>query len=177
MKINAFADVSLRAMMVLAAAPDGGLLTTQSIADAVATPYNHVSKAMAKLRELGMIDVERGRHGGSRLSSAGRLATVGQLLRQLDTRTDPADCVGAGGACPLINECRLRGSPRPGPRGFLPRTGRHRRRVPADLPADGAGVPGDRPAPRPLSRGPRVHLARPRRATHAYPPRPGIPSI
>ncbi|MET4136208.1 Rrf2 family transcriptional regulator [Pseudarthrobacter sp. PvP090] len=110
MKINAFADVSLRAMMVLAAAPDGGLLTTQSIADAVATPYNHVSKAMAKLRELGLIDVERGRHGGSRLSSAGRLATVGQLLRQLDTRTDPADCVGAGGACPLINECRLRGA-------------------------------------------------------------------
>ncbi|HSO16594.1 MAG TPA: Rrf2 family transcriptional regulator [Arthrobacter sp.] len=110
MKINAFADVSLRAMMVLAAAPDGGLLTTQSIADAVATPYNHVSKAMAKLRELGMIDVERGRHGGSRLSSAGRRATVGQLLRQLDTRPDPAECVGAGGACPLINECRLRGA-------------------------------------------------------------------
>ena len=110
MKINAFADVSLRAMMVLAAAPDGGLLTTQSIADAVGTPYNHVSKAMARLRELGMIDVERGRNGGSRLSSAGRLATVGQLLRQLDTRTDPADCVGAGGACPLITECRLRGA-------------------------------------------------------------------
>jgi Rrf2 family nitric oxide-sensitive transcriptional repressor len=110
MKINAFADVSLRAMMVLAAAPDGALLTTQSIADAVATPYNHVSKAMAKLRELGMIDVERGRHGGSRLSSAGRAATVGQLLRRLDTRLDPADCVANGGACPLINECRLRGA-------------------------------------------------------------------
>ncbi|MGY2743760.1 RrF2 family transcriptional regulator [Arthrobacter sp. UYCu723] len=110
MKINAFADVSLRAMMVLAAAPDGGLMTTQSVADAVGTPYNHVSKAMAKLRELGLIDVERGRHGGSRLSSSGRAATVGQLLRQLDTRTDPADCVVATGTCPLINECRLRGA-------------------------------------------------------------------
>ena len=50
MKINAFADVSLRALMVLAAAPDGGLLTTQNVADAVGTPYNHVSKAVAKLR-------------------------------------------------------------------------------------------------------------------------------
>jgi Rrf2 family nitric oxide-sensitive transcriptional repressor len=110
MKINAFADVSLRAMMVLAAAPDGGLLTTQAIADAVATPYNHVSKAMTKLRELGMIDVERGRRGGYRLSSAGRAATVGQLLRQLDTRTDPADCVAVAGPCPLVNECRLRGA-------------------------------------------------------------------
>lgn len=110
MKINAFADVSLRAMMVLAAAADGELLTTQSIADAVGTPYNHVSKAVARLRELGLIDVERGRNGGSRLSGAGRAATVGQLLRALDTRTDPADCVAATGSCPLINECRLRGA-------------------------------------------------------------------
>jgi Rrf2 family nitric oxide-sensitive transcriptional repressor len=108
MKINAFADVSLRAVMVLAAAPGGGLLTTQSVADAVGTPYNHVSKAMAKLRVLGIIDVERGRNGGARLSSAGRNATVGQLLRQLDTRLDPADCVTAAGTCPLIAECRLR---------------------------------------------------------------------
>ena len=108
MKINAFADVSLRALMVLAAAPGGGLMTTQSVADAVGTPYNHVSKAMTKLRALGLIDVERGRHGGARLSSAGRVATVGQLLRQLDTRIDPADCVAATGTCPLINECRLR---------------------------------------------------------------------
>ncbi|MEO5781166.1 MULTISPECIES: Rrf2 family transcriptional regulator [Arthrobacter] len=108
MKINAFADVSLRAMMVLAAAPAGGLLTTSAIADAIRTPYNHVSKAMAKLRELGMIDVERGRNGGARLSNAGRSATVGQLLRQLDPRQDLADCVAADGPCPLINECQLR---------------------------------------------------------------------
>jgi len=108
MKINAFADVSLRALMVLAAAPAATLLTTQNIADAVGTPYNHVSKAMAKLRTLGLIDVERGRSGGSRLSSAGRQATVGQVLRDLDTRTDAADCVAPGGNCPLIHECRLR---------------------------------------------------------------------
>ncbi|OAE00755.1 Rrf2 family transcriptional regulator [Arthrobacter sp. OY3WO11] len=108
MKINAFADVSLRALMVLAAAPSGALLTTQNIADSVGTPYNHVSKAMTKLRSLGLIEVVRGRTGGSRLSHAGRVATVGQVLRQLDTRTDAADCVAPGGNCPLINDCRLR---------------------------------------------------------------------
>lgn len=110
MKINAFADVSLRALMVLAAAPEGGLLTTQNVADAVGTPYNHVSKAVAKLRMMGLIDVERGRNGGSRLSAAGRRVTVGQVLRQLDTREDPAECIGPAGSCPLINECRLRGA-------------------------------------------------------------------
>lgn len=108
MKINAFADVSLRAVMVLAAAPAGTLLTTQNIADAVNTPYSHVSKAMTKLRELGVIDVERGRKGGSRLTEAGRMSTVGQLLRQLDTRADPAECVRPAGQCPLIDGCKLR---------------------------------------------------------------------
>ncbi|MFF2314678.1 RrF2 family transcriptional regulator [Arthrobacter sp. NPDC058097] len=110
MKINAFADVSLRALIVLAAAPEGGLLTTQNVADAVGTPYNHVSKAVAKLRMLGLIDVERGRNGGSRLSAAGRRVTVGQVLRELDTRENPAECIGPAGSCPLINECRLRGA-------------------------------------------------------------------
>ena len=110
MKINAFADVSLRALMVLAATPEGGLLTTQNVADAVGTPYNHVSKAVAKLRMLGLIDVERGRNGGSRLSAAGRRVTVGQVLRELDTREDAAECIGPAGSCPLINECRLRGA-------------------------------------------------------------------
>jgi nitric oxide dioxygenase len=33
---------------------------------------------------------------------------VGQLLRQLDSRLDLADCVADAGACPLITECRLR---------------------------------------------------------------------
>ncbi|MCA4134449.1 Rrf2 family transcriptional regulator [Arthrobacter sp. M4] len=108
MKINAFADVSLRAMMVLSAAPEGSLLTTQNIADAVGTPYNHVSKAVARLRELGVIDVERGRNGGSRINANGRRATVGGLLRSIDNRRDPAECESPNGDCPLIAECRLR---------------------------------------------------------------------
>ncbi|WP_426006019.1 RrF2 family transcriptional regulator [Paenarthrobacter sp. NyZ202] len=108
MKINAFADVSLRAVMVLAAAPDGTLLTTQAVANAVGTPYNHVSKAMVRLREMGLIDVERGRLGGSRLNTAGRRATVGQILRQLDSRQDPAECQSPNGDCPLLTECGLR---------------------------------------------------------------------
>jgi len=108
MKINAFADVSLRAIMVLAAAPEGMLLTTQAVADAVGTPYNHFSKAMVRLRALGFIDVERGRLGGSRLSEHGRRATVGEVLRHLDSRQDPAECQSSTKNCPLITECELR---------------------------------------------------------------------
>lgn len=108
MRINAFADVCLRAVMLLASAPQGELLTSRDIADGIGTPYNHVSKAIARLRNLGLVDITRGRSGGVLLSAAGRRATVGWLLRQLDDRADVVDCESAMGGCPLNHRCSLR---------------------------------------------------------------------
>ncbi|HAM26452.1 MAG TPA: Rrf2 family transcriptional regulator [Microbacteriaceae bacterium] len=108
MRINAFSDVCLRVVMLLAAAPEGELLTSRTISDGVATPYNHVSKAVARLRELGLVEAVRGRFGGVRISAQGRTASVGSLLRQLDTRTDLADCETPDGKCPLHEGCGLR---------------------------------------------------------------------
>ena len=110
MRINAFSDVCLRALMLLASVPQGGLLTSRAIADTVGTPYSHLSKAVIRLRELGLVDVTRGRVGGASLSGFGRRATVGWLLRQLDGRTDLVDCETPKGDCPLIQHCGLRGA-------------------------------------------------------------------
>lgn len=108
MRINAFSDVCLRIIMVLSATPESELKTTRVIAGQIETPYNHVSKAIIKLRELGLIEAVRGRSGGVRISDAGRRATVGWVLRQIDTRADLADCETSDGVCPLINGCGLR---------------------------------------------------------------------
>jgi Rrf2 family nitric oxide-sensitive transcriptional repressor len=109
-RINAFSDVCLRALMLLCAAPEGELFTTQAIADGVGTPYNHVSKAVLKLRSLGLVEAVRGRGGGVRISAAGRRMTVGALLRELDGREDLVDCESLSGDCPLNNGCGLRGA-------------------------------------------------------------------
>ncbi|HSP53477.1 MAG TPA: Rrf2 family transcriptional regulator [Cryobacterium sp.] len=108
MRINAFSDVSLRALMFVATLPEGELATSRVIAEAVATPYSHVSKAVMRLRDLGLVESLRGRAGGVRISPAGRTATVGWLLRQLDTRADVADCETPHGDCPLSGGCGLR---------------------------------------------------------------------
>jgi len=94
--------------MFLATLPHGELQTSRVIAEAVATPYSHVSKALIRLRELGLVESVRGRSGGVRISPAGRQTTVGWLLRQLDTRTDVADCETPHGDCPLSGGCGLR---------------------------------------------------------------------
>ncbi|PYI69857.1 Rrf2 family transcriptional regulator [Arthrobacter livingstonensis] len=108
MRINAFSDVSLRVLMVLSTERE--LLTTRTIADAVGTPYNHVSKAVLKLRQMGLVEAVRGRAGGVRISDAGLAATVGGVLRILDDRQDVADCQTDMGDCPLAHGCGLRGA-------------------------------------------------------------------
>ncbi|WGD38578.1 Rrf2 family transcriptional regulator [Lysinibacter sp. HNR] len=108
MKISAYTDVSLRAMLVLATLKEGEMLSSREIAAAVGTPFNHVSKTVSGLSRLGFVSVTRGRHGGARLNEAGRAATVGQVIRLLSTREDVADCMSPRGDCPLAGDCRLR---------------------------------------------------------------------
>lgn len=108
MRINAFSDVCLRILMLLAAHP-GEQLTTRDIAASIRIPYNQVSKAVLRLGQLGHIDVHRGRTGGVRISTTGLDARPGSILRSLDEQTDVVDCTRAdGSACPLIVGCRLR---------------------------------------------------------------------
>ncbi len=109
MRINSFSDVSLRLLMVLCSAPEGELSTTRDLAEQVGTPYNHVSKAVLKLRQMGLVDAIRGRAGGVRISPAGKAATVGQVLRVLDDHQDVAECRTEMGECPLAHSCGLRG--------------------------------------------------------------------
>ncbi|MFF2274049.1 RrF2 family transcriptional regulator [Agromyces sp. NPDC058136] len=108
MKINGFADVCLRTLMLLAAAP-GEQLTSREISERIGIPYNHVSKAVLELRRRGALDVARGRTGGARITEAGLQLSVGALLRSLDGHQDPVECITSDGvACPLIAACRLR---------------------------------------------------------------------
>lgn len=116
MRINSFSDVCLRLLMVLTSAPDGELSTTRDLAEQINTPYNHVSKAVLKLRQMGLVEAVRGRSGGVRIAPPGEVVTVGAVLRELDDRIDVANCLGDNascevdmGACPLAHSCGLRG--------------------------------------------------------------------
>ncbi len=111
MKITAFGDLCLRIIIALAQREPQ---TSRELAESVGLPYNHVSKAVLRLRDMGLLDVRRGRQGGSSLTPAGRAATAGQILRAVDERDDVADCVRRtpeghpAQVCPLIGGCELR---------------------------------------------------------------------
>ncbi|BBZ00732.1 transcriptional regulator [Mycolicibacterium chitae] len=108
MQLTRFTDLGLRAMMLLAAGEsEERRVTTRTIASGAAASEHHVAKAVSRLSELGMLHARRGRVGGLRLTDAGRTASVGWLVRQLEGDREVIEC-GGDNPCPLIAACRLR---------------------------------------------------------------------
>lgn len=103
--------------MRLAVAEPGTVLTTRQVADAMAIPYTHTAKAIARLQHLGVVDARRGRGGGLEMTGFGRKASLGWLVRELEGEEEVVACEGDT-PCPLRAACRLRGALREAQRAF-----------------------------------------------------------
>ncbi|MEV0522230.1 Rrf2 family transcriptional regulator [Streptomyces sp. NPDC050439] len=117
MRLTRFTDLALRVLMRLAV-EEGELPTTREVAAAMEVPYTHTAKVVAKLQHMGLVEARRGRGGGLALTSAGRDASVGGLVRELEGPGDVVDCDGAT-PCPLRSACRLRGALRQAQEAFF----------------------------------------------------------
>ncbi|MGW2848748.1 RrF2 family transcriptional regulator [Streptomyces sp. NPDC001108] len=107
MRLTRFTDVALRVLMRLAVAEDEDTPTTREVAATMEVPYTHTAKVVAKLQHLGLIEARRGRGGGLSLTGAGRSASIGGLVRELEGPGDVVDCEGTT-PCPVRSACRLR---------------------------------------------------------------------
>jgi Rrf2 family transcriptional regulator, nitric oxide-sensitive transcriptional repressor len=108
MQLTRFTDLGLRALMLLASAEqDGRRVTTGAIAGSAAASEHHIAKAVSRLVDLGLVNSQRGRGGGLSLTDAGRHASVGRLIRELEGDNEVVDCAGDN-PCPLLPSCRLR---------------------------------------------------------------------
>lgn len=109
MRLTKSTDIALRIAMRLAVLDEGANPTTQQVAEAVAVPYTHAAKVVARLCQLGVVEARRGRGGGLALTRAGRTGSLGALVRELEGVGDVVGCEDEP-ACPLRAACRLRGA-------------------------------------------------------------------
>ncbi|WP_406383832.1 RrF2 family transcriptional regulator [Streptomyces sp. NBC_01618] len=109
MRLTRFTDVALRVLMRLAVVENEDPPTTREVAATMQVPYTHAAKVVAKLQHLGLVEARRGRGGGLSLTGAGRSASIGELVRELEGPGDVVECEGAT-PCPLRSACRLRGA-------------------------------------------------------------------
>ncbi|MFI8185009.1 RrF2 family transcriptional regulator [Actinacidiphila glaucinigra] len=107
MRLTKSTDLALRAVMALAVKDEPS--TARDVAEAMRVPYSHLAKVVARLQHLGVVETRRGRGGGLEVTPAGRTASVGRLVRELEGVGDVVDCEGET-PCPLAGACRLRGA-------------------------------------------------------------------
>lgn len=117
MRLTRFTDLALRVLMRLAV-EDTDLPTTREVAATMEVPYTHTAKVVARLQHLGLVEARRGRGGGLALTGAGRAASVGTVVRELEGVGDVVDCDGAV-PCPLRSACLLRGALRRAQEAFF----------------------------------------------------------
>lgn len=107
MRLTKGTDLALRIMMRLAVLDDSTTMTTSDVAASVDVPRSHAAKIVTRLRDLGLVEVRRGRRGGLALTPNGHTGSLGVTVRTLEGEDDVAGCT-TGTPCPLRHACRLR---------------------------------------------------------------------
>ncbi len=108
MRLTAFTDFGLRALMRLAEEPER-TMTTDEIAEEHGISRNHLVKVVRELSEAGFITTQRGGGGGMRLARPANEITIGEVVRRLEARHALVECFrNDGGACTLNPGCRLK---------------------------------------------------------------------
>lgn len=108
MRLTAFTDYGLRALMRLAAFPERSFSTDQ-IASEFAISRHHLTKVVQELARGGFLKTQRGVGGGFRLAMPPNEITLGAVVRFLEQRHAIVECYRAdGGACTLSPHCRLK---------------------------------------------------------------------
>jgi Rrf2 family protein len=83
-QISARSDYALRALCVLATAPEGSVVKAATIAEAQAVPRTFLDQILSDLRRGGIVESRRGPDGGHRLARPPFAITVADVVRVVD---------------------------------------------------------------------------------------------
>jgi Rrf2 family transcriptional regulator, nitric oxide-sensitive transcriptional repressor len=108
LRLSLLTDLSLRALMYLAANDGRERVSTAQIAERFGVSKFHLQKAVQALRKLGYVGTTSGRLGGLSLAVPADRIRLGALVEALETIGHLVDC--ARGPCPLHGACLLKGA-------------------------------------------------------------------
>ncbi len=119
MRLTAFTDFGLRALMRMATAPDRSF-STRELASEFSLSRNHLTKIMASLAQAGIIVTRRGGGGGATLARPADQISLGEVVRVLEAGQALVECFAAGGGqCTVVGCCRLKARLRKAEAAFL----------------------------------------------------------
>jgi Rrf2 family transcriptional regulator, nitric oxide-sensitive transcriptional repressor len=107
MRLTAFTDFALRALMRLAGEPARSFATNE-IAVEFGISRNHLAKVVRDLADGGFISTQRGAGGGFTLARPPQSITLGEVVRALEGEALVECFRDDGGNCVLLPRCRLK---------------------------------------------------------------------
>lgn len=114
-----FSDYSLRLVLYLACHPDR-LVSVEEVGQAYGISRHHLVKVVQELTDLKVIESQRGRGGGMRLTMRPGEINVGWLVRRTEPHLDLVECFDlATNTCPIAPACGLKGALHRAQKAFL----------------------------------------------------------
>ncbi|SDU04304.1 Rrf2 family transcriptional regulator [Stappia sp. ES.058] len=108
MRLTAFTDFGLRALMRMAGEPERALSTAE-LAGEFRISRNHLAKAVAALSAAGFVETRRGGGGGAVLARSAAQMPLGDIVAVLEQRSPLVECFQSdGGDCVVTPVCRLK---------------------------------------------------------------------
>ncbi len=114
MKLSKRGEYALRGLIDLALAQEAGrpMIRLVEIIEKENIPTAFLEQIFMQLREAGLVDAKRGKHGGYFLAKPADTITVGQIVRLIDGPLAPIGCVSQTSyekcSCPDEEHCGLR---------------------------------------------------------------------
>lgn len=119
MRLTAFTDFGLRALMRIASDPTRAW-STMEIADEFGISRHHLTKAVAALANAGILTTKRGGGGGAMLAEPAETIRLGQVVRVLEKDQALVECFKpTTNACVITPVCQLKGFLRDAEAAFL----------------------------------------------------------
>jgi Rrf2 family protein len=105
MELTKRGDYAVRAMLALARAPEGRLLSVRRIAEEMSIPVRFLPQVMGDLATAGLVAATTGRAGGYRLARPATEVTLLDVVEAAEGDSRRRTCVLRGGPCGLDGHC------------------------------------------------------------------------
>ncbi len=105
MELTKRGDYGVRAVLALARAPGGRLLSVRRIAEEMAIPVRFLPQVMSDLVAAGLVEATTGRAGGYRLARPAEAISLLDVVEAVEGDSRRRTCVLRGGPCGLDGYC------------------------------------------------------------------------
>jgi len=104
-QLTSFTDYGLRALIYLAALPEGQMTSITEVTETYGVSRNHMVKIINQLSRAGYVAATRGKNGGIRLGKPAQEIVIGQVVRDME----PLQVVNChSDFCHITSACRLK---------------------------------------------------------------------